>query len=196
MAKLFADLLNDVYDITKRPDLVAETKLAIRMATLKLHHSDFYPQDLDEVGFSWNTPAFVQSFEFKTILPYFRALKYLRKVSSGVAGDFFKIITPDQVLDSYRRDKVNVCYVAGRMIEIKSSTQDTDMLIGYYKDPNVTETGYSSWIADNADHVIIMETAATIFKMIGFDEQASQFNKLTDLGVAELRTNYLQGMGY
>lgn len=196
MAKLFADLLSDIYDITKRPDLEAETKLAIRMATLKAHHSDFYPRDLKEVGFTWSTPAYIQSLEYKAVFPDFRALKFLRKVSSGVPTGLFKIISPEQVLDSYKRDKNDVCYLAGRMIEIRSSTQDTDMIIGYYADPNVTESGYSSWVADNADHVIIMEAAAVVFKMIGFDEQAAQFNRLTELNIKELRANYLLAGGY
>ena len=196
MATLFADLLSDIYDITKRPDLEAETKLAIRMATLKLHHSDFYPQDLKEAGFTWNTPAYIQSLEYKKVFPDFRALKYLRKVSSGTPTTFFKLIPPELVLDSYGRDKNDVCYLAGRMIEIRSSSQDSDMIIGYYADPIVTESGYSSWIADNASHVIVMESASVIFKMIGFDEQAAMFNKLVDQGVAELRVNYLTGAGY
>jgi len=196
MAKLFADLLSDIYDITKRPDLVAETKLAIRMATLKAHHSDFYPRDIAESGLTWVTPAYTQSLEFKNVFPNFRALKYIRKISSGVPGEFFTVITPEQVLDSYRRDRNNVCYMAGRMIEIKSNSLDSDMIVGYYADPDVTESGYSSWVADNADHVIIMEAAAVIFKMIGFDEQASMFAKLTELNLMELKTNYLSAVGY
>jgi len=41
-----AQLSTDVIALTKRPDLVAETTLAVKMATLKAHNSDYYPRDL------------------------------------------------------------------------------------------------------------------------------------------------------
>ena len=44
----YQELYDDVVTITKRPDLAAETALAIRAATLKLHQSDFYFKDLFE----------------------------------------------------------------------------------------------------------------------------------------------------
>ena len=54
---VFSDLLSDVYAVTNRPDLVADTKLAVRTATLKAHRSDFYPKDLFETGLTFSTPA-------------------------------------------------------------------------------------------------------------------------------------------
>lgn len=192
-----ASLLTDLYDITKRPDLVAESKLAIKMATQKLHHSDFYPRDLTEEAIAFTTPAYLQSIEYKTVFPTFRALSYLRKLDSvGTPGKEFTTITPLQVLDSYKRERVDVCYLAGIMLEIKSSTQDAGVIVGYYQHPDTTETGYSSWIADEYPVYILMEAAATIFKMIGFDEQAAMFNRLTEQNVAELRSNALQLQGY
>jgi hypothetical protein len=37
-----ATILTDVYELTGRPDLVAETTLAVKNATLKAHHLDFF----------------------------------------------------------------------------------------------------------------------------------------------------------
>ena len=50
----FTELCNDVYTMTKRPDLVAETKLAVKAATLKAHQSDFYPKDIYETGIQFS----------------------------------------------------------------------------------------------------------------------------------------------
>ncbi len=191
----FASMTSNIMTITKRPDLIAETKLALKQATLRMHHSDFYPRDLHEVGFDWNTPAFVQSLEYQTIFPDFRALKYLRKYNDG-AGTLFTILTPGEILDRYGLNKDDVCYLAGTMIEIRSSTEDPSMLIGYYKHPDVTEANYNSWIADQYEHTIVMEAAAIIFKMIGFDEQAALFNQLSQQNVIELRAGALQLEGY
>jgi len=38
-------LMDDVYILTNRPELVAETRLAVKKATLKLHQLDFFAKD-------------------------------------------------------------------------------------------------------------------------------------------------------
>lgn len=43
-------LVSDVYTLTNRPDLVAETALAVKKATLKMHHVDFFARDIWESG--------------------------------------------------------------------------------------------------------------------------------------------------
>ena len=187
----FSSLLTDVYTITNRPDLVAETKLAVRQATLKMHHSDHYPKDIFETGISWNPVAFTQSLQYKNLVPRWRGFKYLRKYSDGVPGAFFELLTPEASLDRYAINKDNICYLAGDMLEIRSSTEDTYMLLGCYLHPDVTETGYTSWIADEHPFAIVSDAAASIFKMIGFDEQAAYMKQTVTEQVALLRQNQL-----
>ena len=45
----FAEILEEVYLITNRRDLEAQTKSAIKKATLKAHQSDFYYRDLSGI---------------------------------------------------------------------------------------------------------------------------------------------------
>ena len=94
----FNDLCNDVYTITNRADLVGETKLAVRAATLKLHQSDFYSRDLFETGIQFPTADYTQSFDPKTVVPLYRSLKYVRRYDNsgtGGAANFFDILTPN-----------------------------------------------------------------------------------------------------
>ena len=169
------ELIDDVYTVTNRPDLVADTLLAVKKATLKAHHSDFYAKDLFETGIQWATPDYIQSLEYRTVVPRWRQLKFLRKYddTGSTPGDFFTILTPDQTLDEYGISKENICYLAGDMIEIRSDTQDQYMLLGCYLHPDITTTGFSSWIALDHPYLIVYEAAASLFKTIGFDEQAT-----------------------
>ena len=64
----FTSLLNDVYTITNRPDLIAETKLAVKQATLKMHQSDYYPKDLFETGIAWNPHICGSEFDIPSSL--------------------------------------------------------------------------------------------------------------------------------
>lgn len=174
----YSDLVANVITITNRPDLVDLTKLAVRHATLKAHKLDFFPKDLYETGIQWQTTAYIQSLEYRTLVPRWRAFKYLRKydfsTSPGTPGELFKVITPELILDDYNFQKDNVCYLAGESLEIRSNTLDSYMLLGCYRHPDTTETSFDSWIALDQPFAIIYEAARAVFKQTGYDEQAQE----------------------
>jgi hypothetical protein len=173
----FAELVADTYIITNRPDLVNETKLAVKAATLKAHQSDFYPKDLYEVGITWPTPDYIQSIEYRTLIPRWRAFKYLRKYADGQPGAFISLLTPEMTLDRYSINKDDICYLAGEMLEVRSSTQDAYMILSCYLNPILDENSYTSWIALDHPYAIVYEAARSIFKQIGWDEQAASIRQ-------------------
>lgn len=173
----FNEIVSDVYLITNRPDLVNETKLAVKVATLKAHQSDYFPKDLYEVGITWDPVDYFQSLDYRALVPRWRAFKYLRKYSDGAPAAFINLLTPEETLDGYGVNKEDICYLAGEMLEIRSSTQDTYMLLGCYVNPIVEETNYSSWIALDHPYAIMFEAARNIFKSIGQDEKAAQIRQ-------------------
>lgn len=192
------ELRQEVYTLTNRPTLVAETLTAIRSATLKLHQSDYYYKDLVENGILFTNALYVQSLDYRTLVPLWRALKYLRKTNSTGTelGAFFEIITPEQVLNNYQIDREDVCYVAGAYLQIRSSTELQYAMMGYYVNPNVTEAGYSSWIALDHPYAIVFEAAATVFKMIGDTEKFAAYTQLAAMQAAEVRMSNIQAQGY
>ena len=144
-----SELQQEVYILTNRPALVAETLTAIRAATLNLHHLDYFYKDLFETGVSFGTEAHLQQIEYRTLVPRYRSLKYIRKTdSTGTEqGELYTIITPEAVLGQYQRNQENVCYVAGSLIQIRSQTALQYCMFGCYVHPNITVSSYSSWIA-------------------------------------------------
>lgn len=183
------ELITDVYTLTNRPDLVAETKLAVKKATLKMHHSDFYTKDLWESGINFDPANFIQSLEYKQLQPRWRKLKYLRKYSDGLPGNFFTFLTPEETVDRYGIQKENICYEAGDILEIRSNTEDAYMLVGAYIHPDITDGGFSSWIAADYPYAIVIDAAASIFKMIGQDDKASAFRQEVVEQIALLKQN-------
>ena len=69
----FDELLSEVYICTNRPDLVDETKAAIRSATIKWHNSDFYSKDLFETGISFESSSFVKTLDIYALYSNFRS---------------------------------------------------------------------------------------------------------------------------
>lgn len=197
----FAELVADVKVMTNRPDLDSEIKLAVRAATLKMHQTDFYPKDLYETGIQWSPIAYQQSLDYRTLIPRWRSLKFLRKYDATAVsptapdGKFFTVITPDSSLDDYSLDKEDVCYVAGEQLEIRSSTQDTYMILGCYLHPDITEASYSSWVALDHPFAIEFEATSKVFKMIGFDEQATMINKEVAEQIMLLRNSNILAQG-
>lgn len=179
---VFSDLVTDVYALTNRPDLEAMTKLAIRAATLKAHQTDYYPKDLYETGIEWNPTAFVQSLEYRTTVPRWRAFKYLRKfdatTSPGTPGRHFALIEPESILDDYEVHKENTCYLAGEFLQIRSDTKDKNMLLGCYRNPDTVEATYSSWIALDHRMAIIYGAAGIVAKNTGYDEAKVDLDNL------------------
>lgn len=188
-----ASLLSDVYTITARPELIAETKLAVKQATLKMHQLDDFPKDLYETGIQFANPAFIQSLDYKSLIPNWRRFKYLRKYQDSVPGDFFTLLSPEETLDRYAVNKDNICYVAGTQLEIRSNTEDTYMLLSCYVHPNVTDESFSSWIADEHPYAIIWDAAAAVFKMTGYDEQAAYMKQNMQEQVQLLRQSQILG---
>lgn len=195
----FNDLCNDVYTITNRADLVGETKLAVRAATLKLHQSDFYSRDLFETGIQFPTSGYLQSFDPKLVIPLFRSLKYIRRydnTGTGGAAEFYTVLTPTDILDSYGIEKVNIAYMAGSQLNIKSTLQIQYALFGCYLNPDITESNFTSWVAVDHPFAIVFEAARLLFKQIGFDEQSASFEKLAAEQLAELKMINIQTVGY
>jgi len=193
------DLCADVYTITNRPDLVNETKLAVKAATLKMHQSDYYYRDLLEQGIAFDTSDYTQQFDIYSVFPNYRALKYIRRYdnsSTGAAKEFFEILTPTAILDAYGNDRTGVAYVAGTVVNIKSFYQFQYALIGIYTNPDITDDGYSSWIADTSKYAIVFEAARVVFKQIGFDEQSTTFQALVAEQVAMLKVTNINSVGY
>ena len=193
-----SELRAEVYTITNRPDLVAQTLTAIRAATLKLHQRDYFYKDLFETGISFPAAEYLQQIEYRTLIPRWRSLKYIRKtdVTGTEQGAFLDVIAPENVLDDYKLNKTDVCYVAGEAIKIRSKTQLQYAILGCYRNPDITEATYNSWIALDHPYAIVYEAASGVFKMIGDTEQFAAYSDLAGAQMQEVVISNIQATGY
>jgi hypothetical protein len=193
----FTDLLANVYTLTNRPDLVAETTLAIKAATLKLHRLDYFAKDLYEVELTFPTSSYFQTLVYASTVPLFRTAKYLRKYDAVglTAGKELKAVPIEKVLDSYGIDRVDVYYLAGTAIQIRSSTQEQYFLFGCYLSPNVDTVNYASWIYNEYPYAIVYSAASIVLSAIHQDELAAKMDKLAAVEIAEIIASNLETIG-
>lgn len=195
-----AELIQEVYSVTGRPDRIAETTSGIKAATLKAHQSDYYHKDLLEAGIQFSSADYLQSWDYRREVPLFRAAKYFRKydtsVSPGVPGITLTKVVTENIFDDYGIEKPDIWYAAGGFIQLRSSTLESVYLAGMYLNPDVTNANYNSWIAMDHPFAIIYEAAATVFKAIGKDEEAASYRNLVAEQIALIRISNIDSVGY
>jgi len=193
----YEELLQAVYTLTTRPDLEEQTVAAIHAATLKMHMTDFYSKDLYETVVPFNEPSYIISFDYASFIKNFRAVRYIRKLNAdNTPGDFITIVQPEELFDGYNRAKSDIAYMAGRHIEIKSSTALSKFIFGCYVLPVASRDNYSSWIAELYPFAIVYEAARVIFKTTGYDEQSAQYNNFVAEQVQLLKISNVPETGF
>ena len=201
----FDELVAAVYVVTNRPDLVSDTEQAVRNATLKAHTTDgngeaqFYAKDIYETGYSFPTADYFQSLDYINLITNWRAISYLKRVedAADTEGKFFSVISVSEILDEYGTARTDIAYVAGRVIEIRSSVEFTLGLLGAYVFPIVTpKASFSSWVADQYPYAIVHEAARMIFMSIGQKEEAASEKSLMLEEFFTLKNSSVLDVGY
>jgi hypothetical protein len=192
------ELINEVYTITGRPDRSGETLSAIKSATLKAHQCDFFYKDIFETGIAFDGAAYTQQLDYRSLIPRWRANKYLRIYdnATGTPGRFLDLIQPELVLDRYTVEKTNIYYYAGAYLNLKMDSQQQYFLYGCYLNPNITQSGFTSWIALDHPYAIVFDAAATVFKAIGKDDEAATYRNLVAEQIAIIRGSNIVAQGY
>lgn len=176
------ELKTEIYKFTARSDLTNETDAAVKAATLKAHMSDYYSRDLVETGnISIGSEASVHSIDLSSYTTRFRTLKYFKKAedTTDTDGTFLNILTPEETINSYGEYKTDTCYMAGTTLQVRSSTDFSRALIGYYQNPDITTGTFSSWIADDYPYIIIFDACRMVFNMIGLMEESRKYEGMT-----------------
>lgn len=216
-----AELLAAVYVETNRPDLVAETTQKVKSATLNLHCIDFFYKDIQSAQVVFDETAYIQQLDTGG-LPFYRSLSFLRKndptlsawqqdplnlptlqnaaVTPNISMGFIEIITPDNILDEFGVERLDVAYQAGSVVNIKSSTSLLYALIGYYRYPDIKDASFNSWIARELPYAIVYNAASAVLQSIGMMDAARKFDHpetgLATEQVRTLRMNNIVARGY
>ena len=184
----FAELQDSVITVTKRPDLVNETILALKRAIIKEHSAMDYPRDLAKKLQALTQPN-PNNYRYELSLASLGMHPSARKImeieealasqptsiqsSSGYYGQLiFKERAPDNLFDGYNQEYQSYWYRFGSNLNIVAPRQVDNVLITYYAVPSTSVlVDYSDWMADLYDYVLYTHAAAEIFRIIGKSEE-------------------------
>lgn len=184
---------------TKRPDKTALIAAKVKEATLSCHIYDFWDKDLFETGILFSTAEYLQRFMYKSAIPRWRALKYIRRVDTTTLepyGPALRLIKPEAFMDEYQVEHENVCYESGLSLQIRTIDKCRRFLVGCYIFPDLADDTFSSWIAADYPYAIVYRAAASIFEDIGYQEQGRSATARANEQLGLIRTNNLLANGY
>lgn len=190
-----SSLADDVYVLTNRPDLVSETRVAIRKAIFKFHSADTFKRDLHSTRISMDQHQQFGPEDFRWSIPLseferFRRPKYLRTPVELPPVTEFIEVSADNLFDSYRYEHLNYFYLAGSSLTVRAAWGISHLDLWYYQYPEIPSSStdpIKSWICDEYPDAIIEEAAGTVFKMIGKDDEFNRYQTLFAENIAILR---------
>lgn len=175
----FADMQTAVIAQTKRPELVAITDNAIRMATLRAHNVDFFSRDEGSQLLTYTPDS---TALFVDIANIYATIARLRTPDWLQAEDIVAPYRPTENLeyvttykDFWDVDnllKSSVFTLMGSTLRVKFQVQTGRAKLYYYQNPDTATATYSSWIADAHPEEVAMWAAGIIWARTGFQEQA------------------------
>jgi len=209
-------LAADVYTLTNRPDLVAETLISLRKAIRKFHGAETWKRDIATVRLDMTAEVPIQPDQYRwalDLITKFPGLRRFKNVnypadlqypqsqipaplvdwSVGMCKDKeFKEVSADNIFDSYGLERINYYMINGNVVTVRSGWYVNFLDFIYYKwpdiptDPTATLT---SWIVNDYPDGIIEEAAGAVFKMIGKDEEFARFQTLFQENLAIMKTS-------
>lgn len=168
------DLVREVIEETKRPDLQSRIISQIRSSTQAVHLAERWSRDIAEETINFAIPAIKGTINTADLIR-FRRVDAMWPMIDGVPVDDGLI----KVDNFTRRDAAGVLiddywYIIGTTITVGCSYPIQELKLSYLQNPDCMVSNYSSWIADEYPFLIIYHAAATLLERIGAKDMAAK----------------------
>jgi hypothetical protein len=178
----FAEMEALVVGQTRRPEVPAITQAAIRTATLRAHHVDFFKRDLAIGSLSYVPSSGSIYYDLPAIsatLPRLRALQLVQSLEPVYLQPTEELDYRElqDLYDSDNNLRQSMYTLVGDTLRIYPQSVTGLLSTYYYQNPITSEVGYNSWIANDYPDELAMWAAAIVFARTGFAEMANDFQK-------------------
>lgn len=180
----FTQIVAEVMQITKRPDLLNDTRREVNSAINFCCLEANFARDFVEDSYTIDNTLYQQSIllsEFER----WRKFRYVRPVNRKC---YIEQLAPEKVFSPSGREQCDVYYVQGDSVVFKLKELSSALLIGHFRYPPIlTDASPDFWLLDISPYMIIDKAAAKIFKNVGNNTEAT-------LHEAEFRVSFTSAM--
>lgn len=190
---IWTDLQADVYTWTNRPDLVAETTLALRNALRTAHRQGKFWRDLTVVDSPTLPMEQVQSFTLSTTCPRIRQISYIKTPedsTTGYGGIELTEADPRMLLDLDGYSQVDVYWALGDTLYMRARNPVEVYKVGYYLQPQMYDDPGApltkDWLLTDYWDVPVLLAASTVLAAIGETEIKGRVDQLVSLAISNM----------
>lgn len=173
----FAELRELTIEQTRKPELVGITDSAIKIAVVRAHHFDFFPDDIKGVSLTYTpTQSQIQQLaNAKTLMPQYRATKALFSQDPVTFQQVEQLgwRELDDLYDTSGCLRYGSYTYVGSTLRFVPQLPTGSLAAYYYANPIVTEVGFASWIADAYPDQLAMLAATGVWSRTGFREMSN-----------------------
>lgn len=173
----FAELVSATMDVTKRPALTALTNQAVRLAVMRAHHTDFFPRDTAIGSIPYQVSPVVMFYDFQnmnTVLPRLRQIQTVYgKTQEGLYVEQLEYRKMSNLYDNDGEPLRYVYTLIGETLRCYFDMPTGLIDVVYFRNPQVQELQFSSWIADEYRDEVAHWAAAIVFARSGFQDMAA-----------------------
>lgn len=196
----FAEMQAEVIANTKRPELVDLTNSAIKMATLRAHHVDFFPRDYSNQLITYTPP--VGNELFVDVANIFTTVTRLRTPNFMQSEDLTTLQATENLeflsdykwfWNEYNELRYSVFTFLGSTMRARFASATGRARLYFYQNPDTSSSTYSSWIADEHKEELAKWAAGIVWARAGFLEIAKSMDQTVQDFKSLLVESYMTG---
>ena len=170
----FVEMEEEVYIMTNRRALVAETRQSLISAARHYHAAENWGNDSVEATVAISPEAYAFVLDKDTEFPLLRVFNWIRKwdasgvdpftgLASGAAGLYFINKDAGTLTDGYGLEIANVYYELGTNVRFISNTSMATIRVSYQVWPTLYPyTNFNSWFMTKFPELLIVNAALRI----------------------------------
>ena len=192
---LYDELFADIVSLTARPDLEAETQIALRSAVASIHGRFNFPRDLSTKLVKLPNSSYQTALDIQVSFPRMRGLSQIRLVDqtdNPMTSPHIEVVEIGDIYDpEYGTLKNNIAYIGGSSINIRTNIPAYGYLVDYYLAPITRRDQFNSWIAQLDPAAILHLAASLVFQTNGNEEKAATYLRMVEqIYLPQLISNY------
>lgn len=169
---LLKQLLNNVEEVTKRPDARTRALLSANTVIQDICNNADYPDDLVEVSLLNPTPGtYIASIPL--VLPDNPARRKIEYIN--IAGRILTNIKPRDAVSATGCVWKDAYYRAGETLQVNSTTQFDSLTMGYYVQTGMLTEEDTHWLLTQAPMMVMCGVAASVFRATGDETSGNEY---------------------
>ncbi len=176
----FAEAVDAVLSVIKRPDKTAEAGIIVNAALSKAILKTEFSRDLVESSIPLDSTIYTQSIDLSTLvspLVRFRKWKYLKLPG---ATRYLNFIDPQNVFVPGGFTQTDGYYMIGSTLTIIPSSTASSLLVGYYQYAPVLTGTATHWFLDLCPYAIVYQAIGELLISMGDASNGKTYKTMGD----------------